>query len=63
MRNSLELNFQTCYIVKCACSVYWHIELEHVRVKKIEKTQTSEIKVVLTLIFTIHYSAEEELVN
>jgi hypothetical protein len=63
MRNGLELNFHICYIVKCACLVYLHVELQHVRVMKIEKTQTSETKVVLTLIFVLHYSAEEEFVN
>ena len=40
MRNGLELNFQTCYDVKCACSVYWQIELQHVRVMKIEELLT-----------------------
>jgi hypothetical protein len=40
MRNGLELNFQIGYIVKCACSVYWHTEIQDVTVAKIETTQT-----------------------
>jgi len=63
MRNGLELNFQIWYIVKCACSVYWHIELQHVRVMKTEKTQNSETNVVLTLTFILHCSAEKKFVN